>query len=42
MRLQSCLQTEFAPNGITDRSTSFQNVKMNGIVFDFRFTPDEN
>lgn len=42
MRLQSYLQTEFAPNGITDRSTNLQNVKMNGIVFDFRFTPDEN
>ena len=40
MRLQSYLQTEFAPNGITDRSTNLQNVKMNGIVFDFRFTPD--
>lgn len=42
MRLQSYLQTEFAPNGITDRSTNLQNVKMNGVVFDFRFTPDEN
>lgn len=41
MRLQSYLQTEFAPNGITDRSTNLQNVKMNGIVFDFRFTPSE-
>lgn len=39
MRLQSYLQTEFAPNGITDRSTNLQNVKMNGIVFDFRFVP---
>ena len=39
MRLQSYLQTEFSPNGITDRSTNLQNVKMNGIVFDFRFTP---
>ena len=33
------MQTEFSPNGITDRSTNLQNVKMNGIVFDFRFTP---
>ena len=41
MRLQSYLQTEFAPNGITDRSTNLQNVKMNGIVFDFRFVPTE-
>ena len=39
MMLQSYLQTEFSPNGITDRSTNLQNVKMNGIVFDFRFTP---
>lgn len=41
MRLQSYLQTEFSPNGITDRSTSLQNVKLNGFVFDFRFVPSE-
>lgn len=41
MRLQSYLQTEFQPNGITDRSTTLQNVKLNGVVFDFRFVPDD-
>ena len=42
MRLQSYLQTELNPNGITERSTTLQNVKLNGLVFDFRFTPDED
>lgn len=40
MRLQSYLQTEFKPNGITDRSTTLQNVKLNGVIFDVRFIPD--
>jgi len=41
MRLQSFLQAEIKPNGLTDVSSSLQNVKLNGILFDFRFTPDD-
>lgn len=40
MRLQSYLQTEFKPNGLNEKSTTLQNVKLNGVVFDFRFIPD--
>ena len=40
MRINPWLQGTFAPNSVNDLSKSLQNVKLNGLVFDFRFIPD--
>lgn len=39
MRLQGWLQADLNANGVTDVTKTLQNVKLNGVVFDFRFTP---
>ena len=40
MRINSLLQNQFEPNGLLEKSASVQNIKMNGVLLDFRFTPN--
>ena len=40
MRITMLNTAQFEPNKNMDFATSLQNVKLNGVTFDFRFTPD--